>query len=388
MGNYLGYGLQSAVQGFQTGFNMAQQKSEMDWQKKQRKLLESKQAKMLEVSSLWNAKIEEIYADKKVTEEESAQLITIYLSGGYEFMEKYKGAMDSIKNMSESKFNQELEWMDLFFDWTEGQDPNDLSGVYDDYERRFVTTEKSKALFEARRKITDKGYGIAKEEQIYKRGATIPVENRAEWFRQQGIEIPEAEVTPKEPTFNEKRFNWKIDQLKAGKITTDQFLKSEGMYIAPEKKTALESEINLMIKYGATNEEIKDKLLSKGATTTTEKPETVGTLKNWEKMFDVNDKEGPKTEEEYNRALDLLTQSEDKYKPKYATWKEALVAEVKGIGKELEGITDKTDRLFLLDVYKRKLEEIKAKYPDVDLNQFTKPKEMGNWDKFLEWVGF
>lgn len=118
------------------------------------------------------------------------------------------------------------------------------------------------------------------------------------------------------------------------------------------------------------------------------KPETVTTLKNWEEMFDIKSEEGPKTEEEYNRALDLLAQSEDVYKPIYTSWKEALISEVKGIGKELKGITDRTDRKTLLDVYKRKLGEIKAKYPEVDLKQFSRPKEMSGWDKFMEWVGF
>jgi len=109
------------------------------------------------------------------------------------------------------------------------------------------------------------------------------------------------------------------------------------------------------------------------------KPETVTTLKNWEKIFDIKSEEGPKTEEEYNRALDLLAQSENVYKPIYTSWKEALISEVKGIGKELKGITDRTDRKTLLDVYKRKLGEIKAKYPEVDLKQFSRPKEMSGW---------
>ena len=116
--------------------------------------------------------------------------------------------------------------------------------------------------------------------------------------------------------------------------------------------------------------------------------ETVTTLKNWEKMFDIKDEEGPKTEEEYNRALELLAQSKDKYKPKFATWKEALIAEAKGIAKELEGITDKKDYNLLLNVYMQKLEEIKAKYPEVNLNQFPEFKEQKNWfDKLKEKVG-
>ena len=105
-------------------------------------------------------------------------------------------------------------------------------------------------------------------------------------------------------------------------------------------------------------------------------------------MFDIKAEDGPKTEEEYNRALNLLGQSGDNYKPKYASWKEALISEVKGIGKELEGTKDKKDYQFLLGIYMQKLEEIKAKYPEVNLSQFPEFEEQKNWfDKLKEKVG-
>ena len=118
------------------------------------------------------------------------------------------------------------------------------------------------------------------------------------------------------------------------------------------------------------------------------KPETVTTLKNWEEMFDIKSEEGPKTEEEYNRALDLLAQSEDVYKPIYTSWKEALISEVKGIGKELKGITEKEDFNLLLSIYMQKLEEIKTKYPEVNLEQFPEFEEQKSWfEKLKEKVG-
>ena len=105
-------------------------------------------------------------------------------------------------------------------------------------------------------------------------------------------------------------------------------------------------------------------------------------------MFDIKAEDGPKTEEEYNRALDLLGQSGDNYKPKYGSWKEALISEVKGIGKELKGITNKDDYNLLLGIYMQKLEEIKAKYPEVDLSQFPEFEEQKSWfGKLKEKVG-
>ena len=130
------------------------------------------------------------------------------------------------------------------------------------------------------------------------------------------------------------------------------------------------------------------------------KPETVTTLKNWEEMFDTKSEEGPKTEEEYNRALDLLAQSEDDFTPQY-TWKETLITEVKGIAKALqnflddksktkdkEGRTPKENFDFYLPIYMQKLEEIKTKYPEVNLEQFPEFEEQKNWfEKLKEKVG-
>ena len=130
------------------------------------------------------------------------------------------------------------------------------------------------------------------------------------------------------------------------------------------------------------------------------KPETVTTLKNWEEMFDTKSEEGPKTEEEYNRVLDLLAQSEDDFTPQY-TWKETLITEVKGIAKALqnflddksktkdkEGRTPKENFDFYLSIYMQKLEEIKTKYPEVNLEQFPEFEEQKNWfEKLKEKVG-
>jgi len=210
----------------------------------------------------------------------------------------------------------------------------------------------------------------------------LPEEYRKGYMEQQGVLEEGLQPTPKEPTALSAKDNWAIENYKTGKISFDQLSKYMGAYIEPEKATELQKKIGEAKQYGATNEEIKNMLL--GTAGGGIEGETVTTLKNWEKMFDIKDEEGPKTEEEYNRALDLLAQSKDKYKPKFATWKEALIAEVKGIGKEIESTTNKKDRDILLNVYMQKLEEIKTKYPEVDLSQFPEFKQQGFWQKLLE----
>jgi len=148
MADYSGYFLKGLAGGIQSGINMGQQLQEMRWQKKQRKQLEEKQAKMLEVSNVWNAKVKEFGADNKYSDEEIAQLTTIILSGGYEFMEHYKGAMNAISSMNEREYKKELEWMDLFASGIEGCSPGDIQALYE-YVKPNITSEKGLNQLEA-----------------------------------------------------------------------------------------------------------------------------------------------------------------------------------------------------------------------------------------------
>jgi len=308
---YLGYGLKSAVQGFQTGFNMAQQKSEMEWQKKKKKELEEKELKIKEGAALYSSLVSQVYADNVVSEDEMMKLNTAYLAAGYEVQAVIKDTHNAIQSMDKNKLEQDLAWLDLFADMTEGLDPKDTQGTFDMIKGN-IKSEKGINLFDAYGSLQTKKYEVAKEEEPWKKAAVLPSEARIPFLEQEGVEMPEVAPTVKEPTFNEKRFNWKIDQLKAGNITTDQFLKSEGMYIAPEKKTSLESEIDLMIKYGATNEEIKDKLMGKGGGGTTT-PTSFKTLEAIKDSF-----KNVKTKAEYDEAVASYNASKE---AKTSDWK-------------------------------------------------------------------
>jgi len=191
-GDYSGYFLQGLSSGLQSGLNMGQQIQEMRWQKKQRKELEEKQAKMLEVSNLWNAKIKEAGADNIYSDEEIAQISTIFLSGGYEFIEHYQGAMDAIKSMNKTKYDQEKEWMDLFTSGAEGLPPGDIQAMYD-YVAPYITSEKGKNILEANNNIKQRKAKIAQNqpEDIWGQAGTLPQEVRPDYLRSKGIEIPQ-----------------------------------------------------------------------------------------------------------------------------------------------------------------------------------------------------
>ena len=160
MADYGGYFLEGLSSGIQSGINMGQQLQEMRWQKKQRKALEEKQTKMLETANIWNAKVKEFGADNTYSDEEIAQLDTIILSGGYEFMEHYKGAMDAIRSTNKAKYDQELEWMDLFTSGVEGCTPGDIQALYE-YVKPNITSEKGSNILEAYNNILQKKSEIA-----------------------------------------------------------------------------------------------------------------------------------------------------------------------------------------------------------------------------------
>lgn len=402
MANYLGYGLMAGVEGFKSGFGMAQQKQEMEWQKKQRKKLEEKELKIQEGASMYSNLVAQVYADGVLSEDESMKLNTAFLAAGYEVQAVIKDTHTAIQAMDKNKLEQDFAWLEMFAEITEGLDPKDVQGAFDTIKLN-VKSEKGINLFDAYGSLQKKRYEVAQKEKPWEKAAILPSEMRAPFLEQEGIPMPEA---PPEALADlsvaERKYNWAIEHYNLpeddpNKISFEQLSRFMGIAdITPEKATGLKKTIQDIQTQGAAagisqeeiNTAVKNKILGKPTPELEPKPETVSTLKNWEAMFDINAEEGPRTEEEYKRVLELLAQSKDEYKPKYPTWKEALVAEVKGIGRELEGITDKEDYNLLLNIYMQKLEEIKTKYPEVDLAQFPEFEEQKNWfDKLKERVG-
>ena len=384
MTGYGGYFLQGLSSGLQSGFNMGQ----MKWQQNEKKKLAKKQDEMLESATIYNSMVAQLGEDGVYSDDDMMKINTAYMALGYDVKERVDGTYKAIQAMDKRKVDQNYQWFEMLPSILEGVDPSDAQGIIDAI-RPNISGEKGLLTFEALTEITRKKNEAAqkKPEDIWGQAGTLPQDIRPDYLRSKGIDIPQPVEAPADLTVADKKYNWAIDNYKAGKINFEQLSQFMGTSIDKSQDlTTKEQEVELMKQYGATTEEIKNKLLGTGGTETA--PETVSTLKNWEEMFNIKTEEGPKTEEEYNRALDLLAQSEDKYKPKYANWKEALTAEAKGIAKELEGITDKKDYNLLLNIYMQKLEEIKAKYPEVDLNQFPEFKENKNWfDKLKEKVG-
>ena len=407
MGSYLGYGLMAGVQGFQSGFNMGQLK----WQQNEKKRLAKKQEEMWEQSTIYNNMVAKAGEDGVYSDDDMMKINTAYMALSYEVKERIDGTYKSIQAMDKQRIEQNYKYFDMLPGIFDGHDPKDAQGMVD-IVRPLVSGEKALLTFDALAEITRKKSEAAQApkkvtpyEFYGESPAGVQVGIAESVVGQtpglEGVEFKETPEVPAELSVAERKYNWATEAYQKGLrgepggISFEEYKRYMGVSVTSDKSTGLEKSVQDIITQGTTagisqeeiNTAVKNKILGKPTPELELKPETVTTLKNWEAMFDVNAEEGPRTEEEYNRALNLLAQSGDKYKPKYPTWKEALIAEVKGIGRELEEITDRTDRMFLLDVYKQILEEIKAKYPDVDLTQFSQPKELSGWDKFLERVG-
>ena len=286
MADYSGYFLQGLSSGIQSGINMGTQLQEMRWQKKQRKELEEKQAKMMEVSNLWNAKIKEIYADNNATDEETAQLTTIYLSGGYEFMEHYQGAMEAIKSMNKAKYDQEKEWMDLFVSGVEGLPPGDIQAMYE-YVQPYVTSEKGKNALEAYNNILQKRSTIQPPPEIFSTAEALREKypSAGVKYTEQGYVPTFAETSTKELSTADKKYNWAIEhhalpEGSPGKISDEQLFKFMGVDVSdPEKRNTIQQRLDEMDKLGATTEEKKNYLLGR----TPEKPTPEGEITAGEK---------------------------------------------------------------------------------------------------------
>ena len=260
MANYLGYGLKAAVSGFQTGFNMAQQKQEMEWKKAQMKKLEEKEKKISEGAALYSNLVKQVYADNVASEDELMKLNTAFLAAGYEVQAVIKDTHNAIQSMNKNQVEQDFALLELYAGMTDGFDPRDTQGAFDTI-KASVKSEKGTNMFDAYSSLEKKRYEIAEEEKPWERVGKVPSEYKVPYLEQQGIDIPEAEVAPEAPTASDAKLNFAISSYNAGKISFDELSKYMGTYIAPEKMSAKREEIELAKQYGATDEEIKNKLL-------------------------------------------------------------------------------------------------------------------------------
>jgi len=161
-GNYSGYFLKGLAGGLQTGVNLGTQIQEMQWQKAQRKKLEEKEAKIEESMSTIGNLFKQYGADSTYSDDEIMQLNTALSAAVPEVQAVWKDAVNAIQTMNKNKFEEDLQWFDLFISQAEGLNPGDVQGIFDMAKSRFQT-DKAKNYFTAYEEIQKKKYKPAPE---------------------------------------------------------------------------------------------------------------------------------------------------------------------------------------------------------------------------------
>jgi len=197
--------------------------------------------------------------------------------------------------------------------------------------------------------------------------------------------IPEGvQPTPKEAPQMSAADSFFIERWQKGEFSTDTLLKHFSAWVDTDKRTNLQKELEYGREQGVTftPEEVKKKILGTAGGGGEEEPVLRTDIAYWEKTFNT-----VKSEDEYNRQIELLKQSKTskQYNPK--PYKEILVNKVKAQAEEIKATLLTTDSkgnvIFRGDkekdsypmyqqIYEKKVRELMALYPDIDVSQFPK----------------
>ena len=241
MAKTFGYGLQAFAGGFQTGLGLG---------------MENKKIKMLQD--------EQKRAEKLAKEKE--ENATNWLNTNKDSLMNFHTQSQDVRNMLIlESINYKKEWTDYLRDVEDFLQSGDLEGLknLNNMEEERIKAERDMLGIGVRpeKGFIGKYYSEKDMEYVKKlQMGKLPI-------KPIGTKMYEEEFgeLPAEPTSaTDAKLNFAISSYNAGKINFDQLSKYMGTYIAPEKMSAKREEIELMKQYGATNEEIKNKLLGVG----------------------------------------------------------------------------------------------------------------------------
>ena len=367
-GNYAG----SWAKGFASTFSQAPSMifQALQWkEKKKEKEKIDKAAEEFKINiANFAAKIDETFKDGTVTQQEYSDMVGFGTVLGSEYLKEWEDLYKNYTSMSSQEIDSQLDTIDNTFDkWkTLGMgDSEAFMGVLDDigkstkYPKVKTQADYLKNMINGRGQQQPEGFNSPDE--------LLKAHPGADWEFNSSLKKYIVKQTTGTRTAGISDYNSVASYLsKFVNAPPDTFNKIKAGYQNKFPDIDMSS---------ITQESLREpEKVSKGIET-----ETVSTLKSWEDMFNIKSETGSKTEDEYNRALELLAQSGDKYTPKYPSWKEVLISEVKLMAQELKGITNKKDYNFKLNIYLQKLEEIKTKYPEVNLSQFPTFEKPKNW---------
>jgi len=353
--------------GIQTGLNYGMNAAQIRWQIEQKKRLEKEKEKMQEVWTNFSQSAQEIYESGEISQETERKLYALLFTLPPELQASANNLLTAVNKNDKAAVEKEFNNLQMVMDVLESTggriDDEALDGLINLLNPE--NQQKITAVMDAYKSVPEQ------PADIWAQAGKLPQEIRPEFLRARGEEIPEVPPTERAPT----AIDQKIAGIEALPIPEDQKLKMK-IKVYGGGDTALEQKIQKAYEHGATDEEVKDMIVGRGIDITIS-PETIGTLGTWEERFTK-----VKTEDEFNREMNLLEQSEDKFMPEHKTWKEHLVAEVEEMAKALKRYLDEKGNLKNIewaesyknsvDIYMEKIMEIQQKFPDVDLSKFPK----------------
>ena len=269
------------------------QAAQIRWQTAQKKKLEEEKLKMQEVWTNFSQSAQQIYESGEMSEETERKLYALLFTLPPELQSSANNLLASVnrndKAAAEKEFNNFKMVMEVF-EATGGRvDDAALDSLINILSPE--NQEKIKAVAGAYKSVSEKGvtpyefYGKSSSE--VKTGIAESVAGQTPGL--EGVQFKEQIPTTGAISYNEKRFNWKCEQVRLGNMTVNQLIESEGVRISPEKATGLEKQIQDIKAEGKRagidpakiNKAIQDKILgsSGGGTTITPTPTSVENIR-------------------------------------------------------------------------------------------------------------
>jgi len=267
---YSGYFMKGLASGLTSGVNLGTQLTQLKWQKQKQKELNDLNTKMNDAWSTIGQEIVTLANDGQLSDDDKLKIYTMTMAAPREMQSVMQNIRSSLSQFDTKGLENQMEYVKTFYEYAQGLDPKDINSLYETV-RNYITDPHALTLFEVADKKLRHEYEATKAEpttevfpSLETARAKYP-EAKIEFNTQAGGYVVGAgEVKPTAPAELSAKDNWAIENYKAGKINFNELSKYMGTYIAPEEMSTKEKEIELMKQYGATNEEIKNKLLGIG----------------------------------------------------------------------------------------------------------------------------
>jgi len=317
-GGFFLKGLAGSLQG------LPQQIYEVRWRAKEEKKLQAKQNELRERLSLYTNTVTELSKDGWYSQDDMSKLNTILIAGGAEFQEIVKETHSHIKSMNQTQVKQDFELVDSFIEMMGEIDLKDMPGAFETM-RGFIKSKGALTKLAAYDGLKEGRYKAAQEKKDLEIVGKLPSEYKYPYMKEKGI-VGEITPTAKAPE----------DKMAKAEKELDFWHKIGDPVAFNNRAKAL--------GYPATFETYKKGFEAPEIPKEGE-PVKRTDIEYWRKREDT-----VKSEEDWDRYLLDLEQSESNYKTEDATWKDRLLRDIKDLESGIKNqLLDKDGKIRLLN---------------------------------------